>query len=137
MQVAVWDTYVKKENGSVLHFDILVPETVTDPAVIFQYGYAYLDGENGASGRLETENCKLCHIETPTPEVVQGIEQHGYFIIDLGDIPAALPAEATRRDLILHLRGHYPQYRFADFMGKSEAEVREIVAGLTPPPASP
>jgi len=28
MKVAVWDTYVTKKDGSVMHFDIIVPEEI-------------------------------------------------------------------------------------------------------------
>lgn len=30
MKVAVWYTYVTKKDGTVMHFDIIVPENVTD-----------------------------------------------------------------------------------------------------------
>ncbi|RYD82581.1 MAG: DUF2024 family protein [Sphingobacteriales bacterium] len=38
MQVAVWDTYVTKKDGSVMHFDIIAPSTIKDEATIFAYG---------------------------------------------------------------------------------------------------
>lgn len=27
MKVAVWDTYVKKKNGTIMNFDIMVPDS--------------------------------------------------------------------------------------------------------------
>ena len=30
MEVAVWDTYVKKKDGTVMHFDILAPSHQRD-----------------------------------------------------------------------------------------------------------
>jgi hypothetical protein len=27
MKAAVWDSYIKKANGNVLHFDVVVPNT--------------------------------------------------------------------------------------------------------------
>jgi hypothetical protein len=42
MKVAVWDTYVTKKDGSVMHFDILAPESIKDTAVIYNYGKDYL-----------------------------------------------------------------------------------------------
>ena len=42
MKVAVWDTYVTKADGVVMNFDILVPETETDPEIIYGYGQDYL-----------------------------------------------------------------------------------------------
>jgi len=29
MKVSVWDTYVPREDGLTMHFDVLVPDTVT------------------------------------------------------------------------------------------------------------
>ena len=40
MEVAVWDTYVTKKDGSVMHFDIIAPSSVKDTAVIYEYGRA-------------------------------------------------------------------------------------------------
>ncbi len=42
MKVAVWDTYVEREDGNIMHFDILVPIEVTDEPTIFSYGMDYL-----------------------------------------------------------------------------------------------
>lgn len=30
MKVAVWDTYVTKKDGTIMHFDIMVPEQIRD-----------------------------------------------------------------------------------------------------------
>ena len=30
MQVAVWDTYVTRKDGKVMHFDIIVPDDLED-----------------------------------------------------------------------------------------------------------
>ena len=38
MKVAVWDTYVTKKGGSVMHFDIIAPEEIKDPELIYGYG---------------------------------------------------------------------------------------------------
>ena len=34
MKVAVWDTYVTKKDGAVMHFDILAPEDIKDENTI-------------------------------------------------------------------------------------------------------
>ena len=41
-QIAVWDTYVPRKDGRVMHFDILVPAELKDTATIFGYGRQYL-----------------------------------------------------------------------------------------------
>ena len=38
MQVAVWDTYVTKKDGSVMHFDIVAPYAIKDEVIIQEYG---------------------------------------------------------------------------------------------------
>ena len=49
MQVAVWDTYVTKKDGMIMHFDIIAPEEVKDAETIYNYGREYLKskGEEG------------------------------------------------------------------------------------------
>lgn len=34
MKVAVWDTYVKRKDGRVMHFDIIAPAEVRDTELI-------------------------------------------------------------------------------------------------------
>jgi len=45
MNVSVWDTYVQKADGTRMHFDILVPDTITDATIVFNYGKSYLEGK--------------------------------------------------------------------------------------------
>jgi hypothetical protein len=130
MQVAVWDTYVKRSTGSVLHFDIIVPESLKDSATVYAYGRAHLSAADESGGTLSSEQCQFCHIEVPSEEIVQSIREKGYYILEMDEIPAVLPANPTRRDLILHLRAHYPQHRFAKFGGISDDELRKM-AGST------
>ena len=35
MKVAVWDTYVTKKDGTIMHFDILAPVEITDTTKIY------------------------------------------------------------------------------------------------------
>jgi hypothetical protein len=126
MSVAVWDTYVKKRDGSVMHFDILVPSSLKDTRIIYQYGTEYLAGKNESGAKLDTEECRFCHVEDAGPDIKAAIEAKGYYILEMEDIPAVLPSNPTRRDMVLHLRAHYAQYRFADLRGKSETELKAM-----------
>lgn len=83
MQVAVWDTWVTKKEGGEMHFDILVPAELKDPAQIFAYGETYLH-EKGQSGQpISTQECKFCHIET-ADEITQSIlAEKGYRILEM------------------------------------------------------
>ncbi|RYE33435.1 MAG: DUF2024 family protein [Sphingobacteriales bacterium] len=83
MKVAVWDTYVTKKDGTVMHFDIIAPERVKDPEIIYGFGKEYLTlkGEQGQA--LNAKECSFCHIETIAPQWEQEIEAKGYFIYEM------------------------------------------------------
>jgi hypothetical protein len=83
MKVTVWDTYVTKKDRSIMHFDIVAPETVTDTAVIYNYGKKYLK-EKGQDGQpLTAKECRRCHVSNIQPQREADIEQQGYFIIEM------------------------------------------------------
>lgn len=83
MKVAVWDTYVQRVDGKLMHFDILVPSTLSDQQTIFNYGKDYLSSKNFTTGSLTSKECQLCHIESATEEVALSINKKGYFIIEM------------------------------------------------------
>lgn len=130
MKVAVWDTYVKLHNKNIKHFDIIVPENEYDSEQIFKFGKEYLNSKNEKYNRLDSDECQLCHIEVPTKEMLSAIEEKGYYILDLGEIPAELPENPSRRDLILYLRGHFKSYRFADFKNITDQEILTLIERL-------
>ena len=83
MKIAVWDTYVTKKDGTIMHFDILAAEEIKDTAVIFKYGkeYLYTKGQEGQP--LTSKECKFCHVETLRPSWEADIKNKGYFIIEM------------------------------------------------------
>ncbi|MBC8151406.1 MAG: DUF2024 family protein [Bacteroidetes bacterium] len=83
MQVSVYDTYVTKTDGLVMHFDILVPTSLTNTATIHEFGQDYLATKGQAGQPLTTKECQFCHIEQATPEVESRITAQGYFIIEM------------------------------------------------------
>lgn len=83
MQVAVWDTYVIKKNGSVMHFDIIAPDHLKDENIIFTFGQKYLQSKNQENQPLTANECRFCHIEEATNEMVLSIQQKGYYIIEM------------------------------------------------------
>ena len=52
MKVSVYDTYVQREDGAIMHFDILVPDILTDAQVIYEYGHRYLASKPFSTGEL-------------------------------------------------------------------------------------
>ena len=83
MQVAVWDTYVTKKDGSIMHFDIIAPDNVKDEKIIYTFGKDYLLSKNQQEQSLTAKECSFCHIEKATTEMELSIEQKGYYIIEM------------------------------------------------------
>lgn len=83
MKVSVWDTYVTRQDGKVMHFDILVPEELKDADKIFSYGKEYLSDKAVKSETLTSDECKFCHVEKATDEMVSQINKTGFFIVEM------------------------------------------------------
>jgi hypothetical protein len=83
MKIAVWDTYVTRKDGRVMHFDILVEPTVTSEEVIFGYGKQYLQLKNEEGQILSANECQFCHIETASEIIEKQIETFGFSIIEM------------------------------------------------------
>lgn len=83
MKIAVWDTYVNKDNGEIMHFDILVPSNITDAQTIFNFGMHYLKTKPFKTNQLTANECRLCHIDQATAEIIADVEKKGYSIIEM------------------------------------------------------
>ena len=82
-KVNVWDTYVQKNDGEIMHFDIIAPVEIKDTTIIYKYGKDYLKTKGQGDQPLTSEQCRLCHIETLRPEWKKEIDNKGYFIIKM------------------------------------------------------
>lgn len=83
MQVAVWDTYVTKKDGSIMHFDIIAPDHIKDEEIIHTFGKDYLLSKNQQDQPLTPKECSFCHIENATAEMELSIQLKGYYIIEM------------------------------------------------------
>ena len=83
MQIAVFDTYVRRPDGRTMHFDILVPNEGRDPAAVVAHGRAYLSGKGISGEALTTRECRFCHIEAASAAVLRDIERTGFSILEL------------------------------------------------------
>lgn len=83
MKVAVWDTYVTKKNGIVMHFDILVPEELKDEESVFAFGREYLKSKGQEGQALASKECSFYHVETLKPHWEADIKSKGYTIIEM------------------------------------------------------
>lgn len=83
MRVAVWDTYVTKKDGSIMHFDIIAPAEIQDTAVIYNFGKEYLKTKGQQDQPLTAQECQFCHIEKIRLSWENDIKQKGYFIYEM------------------------------------------------------
>ncbi len=83
MKVAVWDTYVKRKNGSIMHFDIIVPEEIRDEKIIYDFGTRYLKTKGESDQPLTANECSFCHIETVKPVWEENINKFGFHIFEM------------------------------------------------------
>lgn len=83
MKVAVWDTYVTKTDGTIMHFDIIAPAEMKDTAVIYNYGKEYLKSKGQEGQPLSSKECRLCHFETVRPQWESDIKKNGYYIYEM------------------------------------------------------
>lgn len=83
MKVAVWDTYVTRQDGRVMNFDIMVPESETDDKIIYAYGRQYLATKGLEDHPLTTKECSYCHVEIATDTMIADIQKKGYSIVEI------------------------------------------------------
>ena len=83
MKIAVWDTYVTKKDGTIMHFDILVPEEIKDSNVIYSFGRKYLEMKSQAGQEISSKECIFCHTEIARPHWEEVIRKNGYFIVEM------------------------------------------------------
>ncbi len=83
MKVSVWDTYVEREGGLIMHFDILVDSKLTDECKIFDFGRNYLKNKSFKSEELTSKECVFCHIEEAIELMEMEIKTKGYYIIEM------------------------------------------------------
>lgn len=82
MQIAVWDTYVRREDGLTMHFDILVPTEIENRSLIFEYADQYLTEKQFNAEDIRSSRCQFCHVEQASEEVILKVGQRGFDIIE-------------------------------------------------------
>ena len=87
MQCAVYDTYVKKKDGSVMHFDVVV-EAKTPHEKAIEYGKKYLESVGEGEQLMTQEECQFGHIQQAPPRIESDIQSSGYYIQKMEGCPA-------------------------------------------------
>ncbi len=83
MKVSVWDTYLLRKDGRKMHFDILVPSELKDERKIFGFGMDYIKTKSIEYQELTTNECRFCHMENASDEMIEDIKKKGYTIIEM------------------------------------------------------
>lgn len=79
MECAVYDTYVTKKDGKIMHFDVVV-EASTSHEKAIQYGKKYLEQVGQGDQAMTQEECQFCHVQEAPPIVDKEIRERGYYI---------------------------------------------------------
>ncbi len=83
LRVAVYDTYVPKKQGGIMHFDILVDANERDLEKVYAYGREYLAAKGQAGQPLTAKECRFCHYEIAKGPIEEAIRKKGYYIVEL------------------------------------------------------
>ncbi|WP_394746940.1 DUF2024 family protein [Spongiimicrobium salis] len=82
MKVSVYDTYVPKDEKTVMHFDILVEDN-TSVEEVYAYGKTYLSEKGIPNFNLSTKECNFCHMENAPEGIEKEIREKGFYIIEM------------------------------------------------------
>jgi uncharacterized protein DUF2024 len=86
MECAVYDTYVTKKDGRIMHFDVIV-EASTPHEKAIEYGKEFLQKVDQGGQKMTQEECQFCHIQEAPPMVEQSIKDDGYYIQKMEGCP--------------------------------------------------
>jgi hypothetical protein len=86
MECAVYDTYVTKKDGRIMHFDVIV-EANTPHEKAIEYGKEFLQNVDQGEQKMTQEECQFCHIQAAPPMVEKSIRDNGYYIQKMQGCP--------------------------------------------------
>jgi hypothetical protein len=86
MECAVYDTYVTKNDGKIMHFDVVV-EASTPQERAIEYGKEYLASVGQSGQKMTSEECQFCHVQEAPAFVEKSIKQNGYWIQKMEGCP--------------------------------------------------
>lgn len=87
MDIHVYDTYVKAQDGHTMHFDVITDKKDHDQAI--EYAKKWLTTIGEGNSTVTTEECQFCHTQGSPPEpVAQAIKTDGFFIQKMEGCPS-------------------------------------------------
>ena len=78
MQIHVYETYVKAQDGHTMHFDVFTE--VKDDQKAVEYAKQWLISIGETDATISSKECKFCHSQSAPNDVVAAINRDGYFI---------------------------------------------------------
>lgn len=89
MEVDVYDTYTKSNQGQTIHFDVLVPKG-TDANQAFEYAKTWLAEIGEDAEQLSQSRCRFCHSEPAQSHVQKDIQNNGFHILQMEGCPNSI-----------------------------------------------
>jgi hypothetical protein len=78
MEIHVYDTYVKANDGHTMHFDVFT--AVKDDQKAVEYAKEWLTSIGEGDATITSKECRFCHSESAPANVAEAINKDGYFI---------------------------------------------------------
>ena len=86
MECAVYDTYVTKKDGRIMHFDVIVDANTPHEKAI-EFGKEFLEKVDQGGQKLTQEEFQFCHIQKAPTLVEKSITDNGYYIQKMEGCP--------------------------------------------------
>lgn len=89
MNVDVYDTYARTQDGHRIHFDVFLPAGggARNDGVAAAIARRWLGSIGLNPDRTELEQCRYCHSEAVNPEVRTQLESQGWFVLPMEGCP--------------------------------------------------
>ena len=85
MEIFVYDTYVKAQDGHTMHFDVITKDKDHEKAI--EYAKQCLSTIGEWDSAVSTNECQFCHSQSAPEPVEQSIEKDGFFIQKMEGCP--------------------------------------------------
>ena len=76
MEIEVYDTYARSEEGLKIHFDVMLPIGCAE-ATAQAKAQEFIEKISETANTVQLVNCRFCHTEIAKPEVEERVEQEG------------------------------------------------------------
>ena len=86
MEIEVYDTYAQSENGSKIHFDVMLPIGGDEPTAK-KKAKEFVEKISENTSPIRLESIQFCHTETAKLEVEEKVAKDGYCNVPIENCP--------------------------------------------------